>query len=265
MSEVQSSSKAVINGPFQTKQEHSLASNILKDARNALVAAGTYFSATAISDAAVRVRYDSGIRRMSEMVQSEVDSGKITAAEGAQFCQQMRNQIMEETRKVTSTWGLASAQNTKGQGLSLEKILDRYSDRKFSKPFAALTDAEKDQVYYAAIEAAGRSNAKVNAKTARLRNSGKVGLLITGTLAAYAISKADDKVTETARQGTVIEGGLIGTALAGLTVGAICGPGAPVCAIAVLIIGATAASTLTDVGYDYYLDELKEFQAWRIR
>jgi len=265
MSEVQSTLNTIINGPFQTKQEHSLASNILKDARNALEAAGVYFSTTAISDAAVRVRYESGIRRMSEMVQSEVDSGQITAAEGAQFCQKMRNQIMEETRRVTSTWGLAFAQNTKGQGLGLEKILDRYANRNFSKPFASLTDAEKDQVYYAAIEAAGRSNARVSAKTARLRNGGKVGLLITGTLAAYAISKADDKIAETARQGTVIEGGLIGAALAGLTVAAVCGPGAPVCAIAVLIIGSSVASTLVDVGYDYYLDELKEFQAWRIR
>lgn len=265
MSEVQSNSRNIINGPFQTKQEHSLASNFLKDARYGLEAAGVYFSATAISDAAVRVRYDSGIRRMSEMVQSEVDSGKITAVEGARFCQQMRNQIMEETRKVTSTWGLASAQNKKGQGLGLETVLDRYSNRKFSKPFSSLTDAEKDQVYYATIEAAGRSNSTVNAKTVRLRNCGKVGLLITGTLAAYAIANAKDKVTETARQGTAIEGGLIGTALAGLAVGSICGPGAPVCAIAVLIIGSTAGSTLADIGYDYYLDELKEFQAWRIR
>ncbi|NIF81311.1 hypothetical protein F3J20_28700 [Paraburkholderia sp. Cy-641] len=265
MSEVQANPSIVRSGPFQTKQEHSLQTDILKDTRHALEAAGFYFSSSAISDANVRTRYDAGVKRMSEMVQDEVNSGRMTVAEGAEFCNTMRNQIMEETRKVTSAWGLARAQGMKGQGISYEAILDRYANRLFSKPFRSLTSEEKDQAYYAAIEAAGRSNAKVNAKTARMRTAGKVGLLVTGALAVWAIAGADDKVTETARQGTILKGGMTGAALASMAVGSICGPGAPFCAIAVLIIGSTAAATVTDIAYDDYLDEVKEFQAWRIR
>jgi hypothetical protein len=265
MSEVHASSSTVVNGPFQTKQNHSLPGNILKDARDSLEGAGVYFSTTAISDATVRTRYADGIRRLSGLVQEEVNSGRITVAEGAEFCQSMRNQIMEETRKVTSPWGLASAQNLKGHGIGLETVLDRYSNRLFSKPFRGLTDAEKDQAYYAVIEAAGRSNATVNAKTARLRTGGKVGILMTGALAAYSIASADDRVTETARQGTAIEGGMIGGTLAGLAVSTICGPAAPFCAIAVLLIGSSAGAWVTGATYDLYLDEVREFQTWRIR
>jgi hypothetical protein len=153
----------------------------------------------------------------------------------------------------------------KAQGLHLETLLDRYSDRLFSKPFRSLTDAEKDRAYYAVIEAAGRNNVKITAKTARLRVAGKVGILVTAALAGYEIATADDKVGEAARQGTVIEGGMIGGALAALAVSSVCGPGAPFCAIAVLIIGSTAGATITGAAYDVYMDEVREFQAWKIR
>jgi hypothetical protein len=265
MPDNQANSNTVYSGPYQTKQEHSLNSNILQSARDSFEAAGLYFSSNAISDASVRARYADGIRRVSKMVQEEVDSGRMSVADGASFCQTMRNQIMEETRKITSPQALPFAQVKKAQGLHLETLLDRYSDRLFSKPFRSLTDAEKDRAYYAVIEAAGRNNVKITAKTARLRVAGKVGILVTAALAGYEIATADDKVGEAARQGTVIEGGMIGGALAALAVSSVCGPGAPFCAIAVLIIGSTAGATITGAAYDVYMDEVREFQAWKIR
>jgi hypothetical protein len=255
----------VLHGPYETRQEHSLDRAFLKSARESLEAAGIYFSTSAISDATVRARYAEGIRRISRMVQEEVDAGRMSASEGAAFCNSMRNQIMEETRRVTSPQGLAAAQAKKAHGYTLDTILDRYSNRLFSKPFRYLTEAEKDQAYYSAIEAAGRNDVVVTAKTARLRTAGKVGILVSAALAGYSILTADDKLTETARQGTIIEGGMIGAFLAGLTISTICGPGAPFCAVAVLIIGSTAGATVTDVAYDRYLDEVREFQEWGIR
>jgi hypothetical protein len=133
---------------------------------------------------------------VSKLVQEEVDSGRMSAADGAAFCQTMRNQIMVETRKVTPPQGLPFAQAKKAEGLHLDTLLDRYSERLFSKPFRNLTDAEKDRAHYAVIEAAGRNNVKVTAKTARLRVAGKVGILVTAALAGYEIVKADDKVSE---------------------------------------------------------------------
>jgi hypothetical protein len=58
---------------------------------------------------------------------------------------------------------------------------------------------------------------------------------------------------------------MIGGALAGLAVSSVCGPGAPLCAIAVLLIGSAAGATITGAAYDVYMDEVREFQAWRIR
>jgi hypothetical protein len=177
----------------------------------------------------------------------------------------MRNRIMLETRKVTSPVGLAKAQAQKAEGLTFEQLLDRYSNKHFSKTFRALNETEKDRAYYAIIESSGRSNAFVNAKTARMRTAGKVGLLVTGALAGYEILRADDKVLETQRQGASIEGGMIGGALAAFAVSSLCGPGAPLCTIGLLLIGSTAGATVSQAAYDAYLHELTEFHAWGIR
>jgi hypothetical protein len=254
------------NGTYQTKHEHPLdGAEILRSARDALESAGVYFGAQAIADAQTRARYADGIRRMSEMVQDEVNTGNLTAAEGAAFCQQMRNRIMEETRKATSPQALPFAQAKKQEGRPLEWLLDRYSKKLFSKPFSDLSTAERDRAYFAVIEAAGRDNAQVTVKVARLRVAGKVGILITAALAAHEVIKAKDKMTEFARQGTIIEGGVLGGFIAGLGVSSVCGPAAPVCAIAVLLIGSTAGSIATEMAFDAYEHELKEFQAWRMR
>jgi len=254
------------NGTYQTKHEHALdGANILRSAREALESAGVYFGAQAITDAQTRTRYAEGIRRMSQMVQDEVNAGKMTAAEGAAFCQQMRNRIMEETRKATSPQGLPFAQAKKLDGRSLDWLLDRYSQKLFSKPFSSLSAAERDRAYWAVIEAAGHNNASVTAKVARLRIAGKVGILITAALAAHEIVAANNKVTETARQGTIIEGGVLGGFIAGVAVSLVCGPAAPICAIAVLLIGSTAGTVATQRAFDTYEDELREFQAWQMR
>ncbi|MDR5803685.1 MULTISPECIES: hypothetical protein [unclassified Caballeronia] len=258
-------SGSTIRGSFAANKDHQIDSRILADARAALEGAGAYFSQSVISDASVRARYAAGIERMSETVQTEVNAGRMTAAEGAAFCQDMRNRIMEEARTATSPTSLAKAQAYKAEGLGLEKLLDKYSVKNFSKPFHALTESEKDRAYFSIIESAGRSNAKVNAKTARMKLMGKVGLLITGVLAGYEILNARDKISEAERQIASIEGGLIGGALAGLAVGSICGPGAPICALGVVLIGSTLGSVVTQTAQDAYLDELEEFRTWGIR
>lgn len=254
-----------IGNSYQTGREHQLGLDILRPARDALEAAGAHFSVNAIKDASTRARYVEGIQRISRMVQEEVTAGRMTAAHGAEFCQAMRNQIMVETRKVTSAQALPFAQVKKADGLAMDALLDRYAQRLFNKPFRLLGEAEKDRAYYAVIESAGRSNVRVTIGTARIRTAGKVGILLTATLAGYAIVTANDRMTEAARQGTVVGGGMLGGALAGLAISSICGPGAPFCAIAVLLIGSTSGAIVSDAAFDAYMDEVREFQAWQIR
>ncbi|KDR44322.1 hypothetical protein [Caballeronia glathei] len=257
--------KNSVRGPFEADAEHQIDTRILAEARAALEGAAAYFSRNAISDANVRTRYAFGIKRMSESVPTEVDAGRMSAVEGAAFCHDMRNRIMEEARKITSPVSLARAQAQKAEPPSLGYLLDRYSTKNFSKPFRALTEAERDRACYAIIESSGRSNAEVSAKTARLRVQGKVGLLITGAIAGYEIVEANDKMREAERQVAGIEGGMLGGTLAGMVASSICGPGAPICAIGVLLIGSSVGATVTQMAYDAYLDELEEFRTWGIR
>jgi len=128
-----------------------------------------------------------------------------------------------------------------------------------------LSDIDKDKVSYSVIESAGRNDTAVTAGTRRLTIAGKVGILITGALAAHAILTATDKVKETVRQGTVIQGGVLGGYLAGLSTAWVCGPGAPLCALAVAIIGVAAGSVATELAFNAYEDEIEGFRAWGIR
>lgn len=60
---------------------------------------------------------------------------------------------------------------------------------------------------------------------------------MTASIATYEILNAENKSKEAIKQGIGIGGAIAGGWLAGLGVSAICGPGAPVCAIAVVLVG----------------------------
>jgi hypothetical protein len=75
------------------------------------------------------------VKRLFNEVLSEVQSGKITVKEGMEFCYQMRNKIMDETRVATSAQGRAKAVSMKPDGgRPLEYYLNKYSDELFKRP-----------------------------------------------------------------------------------------------------------------------------------
>jgi hypothetical protein len=94
---------------------------------------------------------------------------------------------------------------------------------------------------------------------------GKVGLLVTAALAVHSIAIADNKPKETIKQGGIIAAGATGGWLAGLGVTALCGPGAPICAVAVVLVGSIAGGLLADAAIDSFDEELEEFTKWGIR
>lgn len=253
------------DGPYATGHEHVLNANILGSARDALESAAVKFSMDVISDAGVRARYVEGIQRVSRMVQAEVDSGRMSVADGARYCNTVRNQILVETRKVTSATARAYAEKKKPVGPTLQESLDKYARKLYGKAFAELNDAERNRASYMVIESAGRNDVAVTTGTRALKVAGKVSMLITGALAAQSILASRNKVREFARQGTVIQGGILGGFLAGFAVSTICGPGAPVCALAVSLVGVTFGAMVTEAAFDAYEDELEEFSAWGIR
>lgn len=255
----------VFNCAYRVNQEHQISESVLQKAVDSFEAAATRFSMDAIKDANVRQSYMTNIKRISEQVKKEVAAKNCTVKEGAEFCNEMRNKIMEEHRQISSAQGRAFAEKKKPHGTKMEELVNNYSNKKFKRPFSALSPNEKSTVYYEIIEAAGRDNAKFTTKVKKLRIMGKVGILITGVLATYEILSADNKMKETVRQGMIIGGGALGGFLAGLGASAICGPGAPVCAIAVVLIGSIGGGLLGETVADTFDEELEEFSNWTLQ
>ena len=252
-------------GPFAVGQEHELPSP-LRLARDEFEAAASRFATDAIRDARLRQLYTSNIQRISREVQAEVDAGRVSVLEGARFCQRMRNQIMEETRVASSAQGRAYAESMKKDGRSLGALLDKYAVEHFQRPFDGLSEAEKSKVFYSVIESASRDRSKVSAATRRLAVLGKVGLIVTAILAVHAVAVADDKPTEAIRQGVLIGGGFVGGGVAGAVLAApLCGPGAVVCAVAIVLLGSVAGSLVADSWMRTAYDELEEFLRWELR
>ena len=253
------------SGPFAVNQEHEL-EGPLRQAIDLFEAAASRFATDAIRDARLRQIYMSNIQRISREVRAEVDAGRVSVVDGAKFCQRMRNQIMAETRAVSSAQGRAYAERLKPEGKTLSWLLNKYARELFKRPYLSLTDVEKAKVYYAVVESAGRDRATFTAATRRLQVIGKVGLMLTAALGVHAVVVADDKPREALRQGATIAGGMVGGALAGVVLAApLCGPGAVVCAVAIVLSGSVAGSLAAESLERIAEDELEEFAQWNLR
>lgn len=253
------------NGPFIARQKHVVEPDALDKAIASFEAAAARFSVDAISDANVRAQYAKNIKRISDEVKKLVDAREITVKEGTLFCHQMRNKILVETREVLSPQTRAYSVKKKPVGLPLENLLDKYAGKEFKgKLFSQLSEVEKNKVYYKIIESSGRNDVSVTSEARKLRVLGKVFALITGVLAAHAVLEAEDKAKEALRQGVEIGGGMLGGYLASLGIGSLCGPAAPVCAVAVRLIGAAAGGIAASYAADELNEEIEEFARWQI-
>ncbi|MGE8099623.1 hypothetical protein [Pseudomonas fluorescens] len=254
----------LVTGSYVVQREHALQDSPLDKALELMEGTALRFSLDAISDEKVRASYTKNIKRMSQQTLEDVKAGKITAREGVQFSNEMRNKILMEHRKVTSAQGLAVVQKKKAGGRDLQKLFDRYSNDLFKKNYDFLSPAEQNKVHYTILEAAGRDDVKFTQGTKKMQLMGKLGILVTAALATYQILNAENKVKETARQGLIMGGGAAGGILAGLGVSAFCGPGAPICAFAVVIVGTVAGGFAGQTAADSLDEELEEFSHWNI-
>jgi hypothetical protein len=254
----------LVTGSYVVQREHALQDSPLERALELMEGTALRFSLDAISDEKIRANYIKNIKRMSQQTLDDVRAGKITAREGVQFSNEMRNKILMEHRKVTSAQGLAVVQKKKPEGRVLQDLLDKYSKQLFKKDYNLLTSAEQSKVHYTILEAAGRDDTSFSNGTKKMQLMGKLGILITAALATYQILNAENKVKETARQGLIVGGGAAGGILAGLGVSALCGPGAPICAFAVVIVGTIVGGVAGGAVAESLDEELEEFSHWDI-
>lgn len=258
------SESILFEGAYHSKESHTLNRSPLDEAIAGLEGAATRFSIDAIKDAVTRDSYTSNVRRISIQVREEALSGKISSLEAVEFCNEMRNKILAEHRKITSPQGLAVAVKYKKEGPTLPTLFEKYAKKNFGSNYADLSPEQKKIVHYNIIDSSSRDSAKFTNGSKRLKIMGKVGILVTATLATYEIANADNKPKEAARQGIILSGGAVGGFLAGLGVSAICGPGAPVCAIAVVLAGSIAGGVAGSITADALDEELEEFSKWMI-
>lgn len=254
----------LVTGSYVVKSEHTLSQSPLEMAIAGMEGAATRFSIDAIKDERVRSNYQRNIKRMAQQVLADVKAGNITVEDATKFSNEMRNKIMFEHRKFTSAQGVAVAEKKKKGGKTHADILDEKSQTGFKKNYNQLSKTQQKEVLYKALEGSGRDNAKFTAGTKIMTVMGKVGIIMTAALATYEILNADNKVKETARQATILGAGVAGGFLAGLGVSAICGPAAPACAVAVVLLGSVAGGITGSVVADTFDEELEELSHWEV-
>tara|TARA_R110000751_G_scaffold101052_5_gene195084 strand:+ start:2150 stop:2530 length:381 start_codon:yes stop_codon:yes gene_type:complete len=113
------------------------------------------------NDAHTRARYISQIQRISSTAKADLSAGRTSYLEAAEYCHAMRNQVMEEYRKLTSVQGLARAKQIKKTPPSLAALFERYAQQLFDCPYENLSAEQQQRIHHEVIEASGRSNAEL--------------------------------------------------------------------------------------------------------
>lgn len=253
----------IYNHP-RLREVNAVDDDALNEALLEFEGAALKFSYDFIQDARQREIYNSNVQRIKDEVLKQVATGKLSVKEGAEFCYEMRDKIMVQIRKKTSRHGRAIAESRKKVSPSLEKLLNDKSKRLFDKAFDGLSEIQKDSIYYEIIESSARPDTFFNTLNKNLSVMGKVFIVMTVTYSIYEIASADDGVEESARQGITIAMGVGGTMVAGLAISTVCGPGAPVCAIALLVGGGLAGGAIGGCVADMFDAEIEVFSRyWR--
>jgi len=210
------------------------------------------FAAAAISDSRVRLQYERDLKAMATEIKEAVRTGKMSANEGATLANNMRNSIMDLLRTRTSPLGLAFAKELKAQGKTLSELMEHYAGKLFKQPMSLLNEAQQTAVCQEIVQAAGRSNPKVNALLAQAGKIGRRVYLVSLTVGVYEIYEAENKPREISRQGVLMGTGIAGGWAAGagaVALGA-CAATAPVCIGIAVLAGGILASFGADLAFD---------------
>jgi hypothetical protein len=197
------------------------------------------FAYRCTKDAATRQWYIQQTQAMSRQLRQQYSSGQMSARKAAEAANQMRNEIMEMARLRSSDIGRARALQLKAKGLALDDLVVKYSQQKFGTTFQRLTKAQQDQVLLEIVDAAGRSNPRVNAGIARTARIGRALWVLSAVIAVYKTHQAGREVAN-------VGGGFAGGAAAGALAGIWFGPLGVAVGVA---IGGVVGAMVADEAY----------------
>jgi hypothetical protein len=252
---------------YLAQEIHPVDDEVLAKALESLEGVALKFSLDAISDAEQRANYNRNVQRVKAAMLAEVRAGRVRVKEAAEHCYALRNQIMIETRNRTSVQGKAVAEHRKNVSPALRMLLEKYSGKRFGKSFAELNSHQRNAIHYEIIESSARPSAKYNTTSKVLNVTGKVLIVVTIAYAVYDVVNADNKIKEVTKQGAMISGSFAG-ARAGAAVSVVCGPGAPICTIALMLagglVGGLAGGWSASQIVELMDGEIEEFIKWQV-
>ena len=201
-----------------------------------LIEAGVaLFAKEAFQNAYVRENYNKSIKEMSNQLLKEVEKEqdihkrKILAKQLAQDANKFRNEIMNDMRAKSTTWGRVRAERIKSRGKTFEEMIEKkIKDLSYNKPFEQLTKQEQTKVFEEIIESSGKSNEKVNAKISMVKNFARGIIVFSIGYLIYDLYVSENKARVIISHSATIGGGFVGGGL-GMWAGLICGPYAFVC------------------------------------
>lgn len=199
------------------------------------------------NDSRTRSEYMRMTKEMSDGVRRSYMAGELTPKEAARAAQQMRNEILEFSRRNSSDVSQAVAKARKTQGLGLDDLVERYAKQLHSKPFQELSDSERNAVYLKIVERSGAPNKGFNSAARTLGKTARGLWVLTACLATYNVVVSDNKLKQTGRELANIGGGFGGSVAGGAAVGVWFG--GPIGIGAGVIIGGILGAIMADQVY----------------
>jgi hypothetical protein len=205
-------------------------------------------AATLTNDPRVRQTYQRSIAAFVRDLEARVAQGTLTWRQAAEQAHEMRNATLELLRGRSSPIGRALAEQMKAKGRTLNELVAKYTLAKFgpNARFDQLSAAQKEAVYAEIVQAAGRSNPRVNAQMLRWSRAGRGLIVLSLAVSVYNVATSDTPVETAGKEVVVTGAGIGGGAAGGAIAGLACGPGAPVCVTIGVFVGAAAAALGAD-------------------
>lgn len=223
----------------------------LESALSLLKTEAANFGSRFIKDASVRQGYIRETEFIAKTIREEVTAGRLTALEGAQEANKIRNSIMDAARLSSSDLGRAQAEALKATGKTLQELEEYYARKLFQKGFSSLTQADKNRVWLEIVDASGRPRPAMNLKAARLAKVGRGFILVSVAFAVYNVATAENKGRQVVKEGVTAGAGVLGGMAGGAAAGMACGPGAPVCVAVGVFVGGAMAALGADLTFDW--------------
>jgi hypothetical protein len=197
---------------------------------------------TEAASSGAHLRWDGDIRVLFE-IKAELfaDEIRLRAARGSTSWRQahweaaaVRSEVMRALRIPSTPLGRTISRALEAQGMTLNEIVGKKTLEMFGKTarFDWLSPQQRDKLYGAIVEESAKSGVKINQTVGRIRNAGRVLVMLAMSMSVYNIATKDDMdaTVEQSKHGSKAGGAKDGDGggsdeIAGIKVK----PGTPIC------------------------------------